>query len=94
MAFTLFANAGQTVTGDVLLEAGRYTLIVCAGTPLPTETLPDLSFTLAGLVRNDPIGIGIVDPSGDPTKAPTPPPPTTTDTGPYVGPYTNPYKPA
>ena len=80
--------------GDVLLEAGRYTLIVCAGTPLPTETLPDLSFTLAGLVRNDPIGIGIVDPSGDPTKAPTPPPPTTTDTGPYVGPYTNPYKPA
>jgi hypothetical protein len=89
--FTLFAAGGQTMSGDVLLGPGHYTLVVTGGTP-DHSPLPDLGFTLTGLVRNDPIGIGPVDPSGDPSSPPNPPPPETTTTTPYTGPYTNPYK--
>jgi hypothetical protein len=91
--FRLFAAAGETVSGDVLLGPGQYTLIVAAGTADGKTALPDLGFTLTGLVRNDPIGVGSTDPSTDPTKPPAPPPPNTTTTGTYTGPYTNPYKP-
>ena len=91
--FTLFGTAGQMMSGDVLLAAGQYTAIVTGGTRQAADTLPDLSFTLAGLVRNDPIGIGPVDPSSDPTTPPTAPPPDTTSTKPYDGPYSGPYRP-
>jgi Matrixin len=90
--YTLFANAAQTVSGDVLLGAGRYTVVVTGGTRRSTDRLPDLSFALAVLVRDDPIGIGLVDPSSDPTKPPSAPPPDATSTKPYEGPYTGPYR--
>jgi hypothetical protein len=89
--FGLFAEAGQTAAGDVLLAAGRYTVVVTGGTRLADQVLPNLSFTLEGLVRNDPIGTRPVDVSGDPTGIPTAPPPDTTITKPYSGPYTGPY---
>lgn len=88
--FTLFADAGQSAAGDVLLAAGHYTLVITGGTRSPEDALPELSFTLEGLVRNDPIGTKPIDPSADP---PPPPPPDTTTTRPYEGPYTGPYRP-
>lgn len=90
--FTLFAAAGRTASGDVLLPAGWYSVVITAGTRVGTEGLPNLGFTLSGLVRTDPIGIVPVDPSGDPRSPPAAPPPDTTTTKPYVGPYTNPYR--
>lgn len=92
VVFTLFASAGQAASGNVLLGAGEYTVIVAAGTRDGRDVLPELAFTLTGLVRNDPIGVGPVDPTGDPTVPPVPPPPVTTTTKPYTGPYTDPYR--
>jgi hypothetical protein len=92
--FTLSTWAGQTASGDVLLPAGEYRLVIAGGTRFPWQRLPDLSFTLTGLVRNDPIGIAPSDTSDAPTKPPPPPPPPeTTETKPYTGPYTGPYRP-
>ena len=92
--FTLFVEAGQSVAGDVLLAAGRYTLAVTGGTRSPDAVLPDLTFALDGLVRNDPIGTRPINPITDPTAPPPPPPPPdTTTTTPYEGPYTGPYRP-
>ena len=88
--FSLFAGAGQTAAGDVLLAAGRYTVVVTGGTHLPDQALSDLSFTLEGLVRNDPIGTRPIDVSGDPTSIPTAPPPDTTTTKPYARPVLRP----
>jgi hypothetical protein len=91
--YTLFAEAGRLATGDVLLGAGTYTLIVTGGTRNPMALMPDLTFELEGLVRSDPIGLTPTDPSGEPSQPPAAaPPPTTTTTGPYTGPYTNPYR--
>ncbi|HKB01244.1 MAG TPA: PPC domain-containing protein, partial [Gemmataceae bacterium] len=91
--YTVFAAAGRLATGDVLLGAGTYTLIITGGTRNPLALMPDLTFTLEGLVRSDPIGLTPMDPSGDPSQPPAAaPPPTTTTTGPYTGPYTNPYR--
>jgi hypothetical protein len=90
--YTVFAGAGQTTTGDVLLPAGTYTLVITGGTRSPMALMPDLTFDLEGLVRSDPIGLTPVDPSGDPTQPPAAPPPTISTTGPYTGPYTSPYR--
>jgi hypothetical protein len=91
--YTLFAGAGRSATGDVLLAAGTYTLVITGGTRDPMALMPDLTFQLEGLVRSDPIGLTPTDPSGDPTQPPAAaPPPTTTTTGPYTGPYTSPYR--
>jgi hypothetical protein len=90
--YTLFAEAGHWATGDVLLAAGKYTIIITGGTRNPMALMPDLTFDLEGLVRSDPIGLTPTDPSGDPTQPPAAPPPTTTTTGPYTGPYTSPYR--
>jgi len=93
--YTLFAAAGTSALGDVLLAAGTYTVIVAGGTPDGPESMPRLTYRLDGLVRTDPIGIGTEDPSSEPAQ-PRPqqaPAPTTTNTSPYDGPYTNPYRP-
>jgi hypothetical protein len=90
--YTLFAGAGQPATGDVLLRAGTYTLVITGGTRNPMALMPDLTFALEGLVRSDPIGLTPTDPSSDPTQPPAAPPPTTTTTSPYTGPYTSPYR--
>lgn len=92
VVFTLFATAGHAASGDVLLPAGQYTLVVVGGTRRDGVHLPDLTFTLSGLVRTDPIGIDPVDPSTDPKSQPSSPPPQTSTTTPYTGPYTSPYR--
>ncbi len=90
--YTLFTPAGQSISGDVLLAAGNYTIIFTAGTPDGTS-LPDLSFTLDVLVRSDPIGLKPANSSDSPTggsdTSPTSGPTTT-----YSGPYTSPYRPS
>jgi hypothetical protein len=92
--FALVAGAGQTESGDVLLAGGDYQVVIAAGTRWPWENLPDVGFTLAGLVRNDPIGITPIDPTGAPAEPPPPPPPPeTTETKPFDGPFTGPYRP-
>ena len=94
--YTLFAAAGSSAIGDVLLAAGKYTFIVTGGTPDGSLEMPRLTYRLHGLVRTDPIGIGTEDPSSEPAQ-PRPqaaPTPTTTNTNPYDGPYTNPYRPS
>lgn len=90
--YTLFCAAGRSATGDVILPAGDYTIIVTGGTRNPMALMPDLTFELEGLVRSDPIGLTPTDPSTDPTQPPAAPPPTTSTTGPYTGPYTSPYR--
>ena len=93
--FTLTADAGHTASGNVLLPAGEYQLVVAGGTRYPWQRMPDLGFTLTGLVRNDPIGIKPDDTTDEPTRPPPPPPsPETTETTPYTGPYTGPYRPS
>ncbi len=89
-AYTLFAEAGQHVSGDVVLAPGDYTLVFTAGTWNPNDTLPDLLYCLNGLVRSDPIGLTASGTAGTPTGST--PPPTTTTTKPYTGPYSGPYR--
>ena len=93
--YTLFAEAGQTVSGDVLLAPGTYTLVFSAGTLDPTATLPSLGFTLDALVRSDPMGAAPCDTSSAPSSEPSSSPsPTTTSSSTYNGPYSSPYEPA
>jgi predicted Zn-dependent protease len=92
--YTLFAEAGQTVSGDVVLAPGTYTLVFTAGTLDPTAILPDLSFTLDGIIRSDPMGAGSYDTSSSPSGGSSSPPPSTSSSSTYNGPYSNPYRPA
>ncbi len=68
---TLFAKAGQTVTGSVYLDPGEYTLRIEGLTPAGVQ-LPSLGYTLLGLTLTDPIDPPPDDPSLGGT--PTPPP--------------------
>jgi hypothetical protein len=91
--YTLFAEAGQTVSGDTVLAPGTYTLVFSAGTWDPNGILPALSFTLDGLVRSDPMGAGSTDTSSSPSGSDTSPPPKTSSSTTYTGPYSDPYRP-
>jgi hypothetical protein len=97
--YTLFAAAGKAVSGDVLLAAGRYTLLLTGGARDPRMAMPNLDIRLDGLVRSDPIGLGPTDPAADPAPLTPPPPaepkptPVVIAPAPYTGPYTGPYRP-
>jgi Matrixin len=89
--FSLFTAAGQTTSGDVLLQTGTYTIVFSAGTP-DGSSLPDLTFALDELVRTDPIGTKPTNSASSPSGG-TSTPPSTGPTTTYNGPYTNPYRP-
>jgi hypothetical protein len=74
VVFTLMAQNGETVTGNVFLAAGSYTVRIAGGTPNGSPLAP-LKFSLRGIVIDDPIGPGTSDPTSDPSQPPPPPPP-------------------
>jgi hypothetical protein len=88
VVYSLFANAGERVSGDVMLAPGTYTVVVTAGTQLAGVSLPSLSYTLDGMIRSDPIGLSGTNTSTSPTGSTTT---TTTTTKPYTGTYSSPY---
>lgn len=72
VVMTLVARAGETVSADVLLAPGEYTIRFAAGTRNSSDALPPLTYSLHGIARNDPIGPTPVPPG----STPPPPPPT------------------
>lgn len=90
--FTLFTPAGQSVSGDVLLAAGAYTIVFTAGTA-DGSALPDLSFSLDLVVRTDPIGTTPTNTSSSPSGGSSTSPSSGSTTT-YNGPYSDPYRPS
>lgn len=70
---SVVADAGGTASLDVLLAAGTYRLVVSGGVRDQSLPMPDLGFTLDGVIRNDPIGPVVEDttavPVGDQSPA-------------------------
>lgn len=69
--FTLRAAADQTVSADVLLDAGTYTVRFVAATRTG-ELLPLVQFDFRGLARSDSDGPTLLDPTAIPTGSTTP----------------------
>src|SRR5439155_3005846 len=67
--FVLTALAGQTVSGDVYLEAGTYKVLFVAAT-VDGSTLQSLSYNLRGKSITDPMGPRVQDPNDAPTVEP------------------------
>ena len=69
MLFTLFAQAGQTLSLTTYLAAGIYTVRVEGLAPDGTA-LPFLAYTLKGVTLTDPIAPVISDPTLAPPAVP------------------------
>lgn len=66
------ANGGDSVSFDIVLAPGTYTVRIAAGTKDPTQTLPNINFSLSGIVGSDPIGPTPTDPTMDPSGSSSP----------------------
>jgi len=96
VVFTLTAKAGTTVSNDVFLQPGTYTVRFSGGTENQSGTMPNLDFSLLGQTRSDPIGATAVNTSTAPAGSTTttkPPPATLSKRTVYSGAYSSPYRP-
>jgi Matrixin len=95
--FVLTAWAGQSVSGDVYLEAGTYRTVFVAAT-VDGSTLQTMTYNLRGKSITDPMGPGLLDPNDpyDPGTGTTEPvlgDPTSPDPTSPLDPITNPFRP-
>jgi Matrixin len=76
IVFTLDALAGQTVSANVFLQQGTYTLRFVAAT-IDGSALSPFTYTLIGETLTDPMDPYSVNPLNPTMPAPVPPPPST-----------------
>jgi hypothetical protein len=70
---SVVADAGGTASLDIFLTAGTYRLVVSGGVRDQSLPMPDLGFTLDGMIRTDPIGPAVEDPTAVPVGDPPAP---------------------